>query len=1598
MRPAAHPVEGPAAHHPARRPAAHPTERQEGHQSARRPAAHSVEHSVEPRSVELESFPAHHDANIFPSALPLRLHGISQVTHHNMHRQPVEQAGAQPVELSSVEIESVTTQQDTPILPPALCFVLSGPSETICNRRNALRAFQADIETLGVFQVARYERHRRKRDGTPFLVLWVKQKVHIHKIWHLGTTAFVKKCNTQLTRFHCRVTPAFNADWMQFPPLDHRNKPITRDTPNQLPSLLSENRFTLLAQPHPEQSPVGQPTPQNATTATNQPQNDKPSTSTPRRPQAPTPTTNPTHSRNGSSRNTRSNIRFGTWNIRGLQPSTHPEKPHEIALTLSQHDIDLCAVQETWLDDNTPPAELADYDMITEVGYSTASRTGGGTGFLFRSNIELSIKKLNWQQKQLKSACWIKVNKPTSHGKRSCTLIASVYLRPTSAQHTIEAYQTELAHLEEDIRHWRNKDFTVVICGDFNARIGQDDKEGSHVPHFGEDTRNNQGNDLINLMERCNIFCLNNRIAPTQYTCIRSQGMSVVDYLLVTPNLLKTAHSTTTSYAADTISDHAILHTTLPILKTKLKQPRRPKQLRWRTSRLQRKETREAYQAELKEHMANFEATLLENNTIDNIASQFCESITISAMNTIGKKCTGGKPRVAWWTASYTTQVKKCNELYEKVVRSKTRHDWHAFAEARKQKNKLKRELQKQFKAELALRASNVWDEDPGSKEAWQAAKHLRVSSSGSHTASNTHPASASSDNETCMQTFKDHFRTLSTQGPISGEDDFDFQYAQMVLRAVNEWRESGEAHEEQDMDISLEEVESAVSALPTRKAGDHEDIVAELIKYGGSELHKTLLKLLNAVWQSETIPQSWKRGTIIPLHKSGDCSNPGNYRGITLIAILRKILSIIILKRLEHHVHLHESQAAFRENRSCEDQVYMLTTIAQSALHAGVPLFIFFLDVRKAYDTVWRDALFYKLFKKGVQGKLARVIWEMMDKTASRLSMGGQCSDYFDVNIGVGQGDPLSTYLFNVFIDDLLERLASQPRETKIPLVSSDNPHCAIANLTYADDVGAISPSALGLQSHIDVIAGWMRQNRCRPNVEKSKVMVVNPTRASTIPTFTMCGQTLERVTTFKYLGIWFSEKGNWDDHTKYVLQRMNQAFCAWYPIFRCERLPVRVRLMMVRTFIYTAVQYCSSSWEPTKIVAEKMDTVARKALRVIFKLHPKDVNGEVLFGDSGMLPPSLLIQASKLVWNERILKLPQERWISSQNKVAMVGSRGVGRPMVGTNWQQSVSQILSNIRHHLNIASPDQPAHAQSSANRRSARLSRNPLASAPQPNVLTSSTISSDPTNQTESTRTVAYTNLWATFLKELYDKRYRARSDQRAPWCIQILQREGFGRAAFLDVLPAQLCRFVLSARSGRVCSLENSWADKCAGTGLDWTSCPRCGEPLKNSVDACTHRLLFCRRLPVGVENVEWTMLETMLAQVSEDFQDMLPGSVHAGDCNEFFLAKLLSPPTLSSVLLKQYWFSVCKLLGQQFIVSPCLQVISETSRRQDHMDASGERCSDGVVGNALIHHSTIAECDHTHASYVDTRFVCHSQVASQGTGAVNVRNADMAMY
>jgi len=104
---------------------------------------------------------------------------------------------------------------------------------------------------------------------------------------------------------------------------------------------------------------------------------------------------------------------------------------------------------------------------------------------------------------------------------------------------------------------------------------------------------------------------------------------------------------------------------------------------------------------------------------------------------------------------------------------------------------------------------------------------------------------------------------------------------------------------EQEVKDISLDETLRAINRLKNWKAAGSDGIPAELIKYGGLELHKTIYELCSRIWNEEIIPEEWNKAIVIPIHKKGDKMNCKNYRGISLLNTV-KVFSKILLGRLE--------------------------------------------------------------------------------------------------------------------------------------------------------------------------------------------------------------------------------------------------------------------------------------------------------------------------------------------------------------------------------------------------------------------------------------------------------------------------------------------------------------------------------------------------------------------------------------------------------------------------------------------------------------------------------------------------------------------------
>ena len=188
----------------------------------------------------------------------------------------------------------------------------------------------------------------------------------------------------------------------------------------------------------------------------------------------------------------------------------------------------------------------------------------------------------------------------------------------------------------------------------------------------------------------------------------------------------------------------------------------------------------------------------------------------------------------------------------------------------------------------------------------------------------------------------------------------------------------------------------------------------------------ETLHYMYNICFESGLSPTKWSEAIIIPILKSSnsDPRIPMNYRGISLLSCIYKVYGHILNRRLEKFLEnnniLVEEQNGFRKNRSCMDHVFVLHSIIINRINMKENVFAAFLDLKKAFDSVQRDLLFYNLHKTGICGKIYFALKSLYDNPKARIRLNNKYTDWFDTPVGVKQGDTWSPTLFSIFINNL--------------------------------------------------------------------------------------------------------------------------------------------------------------------------------------------------------------------------------------------------------------------------------------------------------------------------------------------------------------------------------------------------------------------------------------------------------------------------------------------------------------------------------------------------------------------------------------------------
>ena len=191
---------------------------------------------------------------------------------------------------------------------------------------------------------------------------------------------------------------------------------------------------------------------------------------------------------------------------------------------------------------------------------------------------------------------------------------------------------------------------------------------------------------------------------------------------------------------------------------------------------------------------------------------------------------------------------------------------------------------------------------------------------------------------------------------------------------------------------------------------------------------------------ENGTVPEAWKRSRVTLIHKGNGKPKEKieNYRPIAVMNVMAKVFGTVINEKLKRWAEENkvwgEEQAGFRKGRGgLENIVFVMRDIIEKYKKSGKGLYLVFLDIEKAYDTVDRQRLFSLLKHIGMDCKVVKVLEDFYKNNEVKFTLGTVNTGWIKNNVGVRQGCVMSPTLFNIYLEELLTRIRVSGRATEI-------------------------------------------------------------------------------------------------------------------------------------------------------------------------------------------------------------------------------------------------------------------------------------------------------------------------------------------------------------------------------------------------------------------------------------------------------------------------------------------------------------------------------------------------------------------------------------
>ena len=946
---------------------------------------------------------------------------------------------------------------------------------------------------------------------------------------------------------------------------------------------------------------------------------------------------------------------------------------------LERYNVDIAALSETRLPDAGETPEST-YTFFWS-GKPEADKRESGVGFAVKSKLVPCLKD---KPKAINDR--LMTVRLTLHQQRCATLI-SVYA-PT-LQHTDESKEKFYSELRSVIDSVPSQD-KLIILGDFNARVGADWTAWEGVlGRHGVGKCNDNGQLLLELCMTFKLSITNTTFQlplrnRTSWMHPRSKHWHLIDYILVRQKDKADVRVTKSMCGADCWTDHRLIVSKMKLIILPPKRPQGPKAPKKMDAA---KLSEPAMKVTLQEKLNGaLEKHFIDPDDVGGSWQKFSDTVYTASMAAIG---TAPRHHQDWFD-DQSADIKVLLERKHQCLRSH-QNDPTSIPKRdalRNSKQECQRELRRMQNEWFANKAEEIekHSAENNSKKLYSSlnAVYGRQAGAGSPPLLDSTGEHLITDKEKILERWREHFDNVLNR-PSSVNEEAINRLPQVEI----------------NMSLAevptLDEVNKAISSLSNGKAPGADGIPAEVFANGGPILTDKLLELYQLMWNNDEIPQSFKDPSITHLYKNkGDRRRCDNHRGISLLEIAGKILARICLNRLQTHLEnaaedtppdlqpslLPESQCGFRQGRGTVDMIFTVRQLQEKSREQNKGLFITFVDLTKAFDTVNRDALWKIMSKFGCPDKFVNMVRLFHDGMQARVKDDGQFSEPFPVTNGVKQGCVLAPTLFSMLFSAMLtdafadEDVGIELRsrtdggfykpqrlkaDTKVMLDM-------LRDLLFADDCALCASSEREMQNMVDLFSKACKNFGLTISIPKTEVMFQPaPDEPHYEPVITIDGHKLKNADKFPYLGSTMSNSATIDEEINRRLARASASFGRLSDrVWKRRGLTSETKLKIYHAVVLPSLLYGSETWTVYSWHLQRLQSFHMRCLRQILNVRWQDMvpNTDILLRANSRSISSMLME-TQLRWSGHVARMPDYRlpkrvFFGELNE----GNRSRGRP----------------------------------------------------------------------------------------------------------------------------------------------------------------------------------------------------------------------------------------------------------------------------------------------------------------------------------------------